>query len=607
MAEGITLKRIIDMDEAAELSSSDYALVDSATGGPKKFALGNELSSLKEDYNHLDTNLQSVLSDTNNINTAMGWNIGDMSSGSYSNLNYRICSRIVKFNHAVVFRCNTGFQLYTVSFNTDGTVHKQISFRAAIQVPAGLPFALTIRKNPESTSTPAVLNDFIAGVYLDEYKGTGDYAIYERGNLTQPTNPGQRAVSVLIPGAVERISIRSEGYDHYLEPYKLDGTQLPDTSWITGNADYTLDPKKNYIVVFAVTGDRTTAIEFTDLSGKVAIYRMSTGMPDVLAVNAEQIPQIQQTFVGRPTLTGSTDSVLSFLWFSDIHKAQKQWDRAVQLGNYYSAKFSFGIHTGDYVGTDQSSYEELYQNGVKSVIPLLNVVGNHDIYTNFANRTQASKSVTKGIVMPDTSDWGVTWGDGDYPMHYYKDFSTQKIRLVVLDDYYDTDVQTTWLATVLDDAKSLGYHVITAAHETSRPITTWSDNTFNSKDAVALTTNGGLNHSSTPYDAVIKSFKDGGGIHIAHLCGHEHVDMMGKSANGVLNIIIGSQHGYYADASDAMRISDTVTNDLLNVVGININLGLIKIARVGVNTDHYLRGRNVLCYDYVNDTVIANY
>ena len=50
MPEGITLKRIIDMDEAAELTSSDYALVDSATGGPKKFALGNELSSLKEDY-----------------------------------------------------------------------------------------------------------------------------------------------------------------------------------------------------------------------------------------------------------------------------------------------------------------------------------------------------------------------------------------------------------------------------------------------------------------------------------------------------------------------------------------------------------------------------
>ena len=53
MAEGITLKRIIDMDEATELTSSDYALVDSATGGPKKFALGDELSSLKEDFDDI--------------------------------------------------------------------------------------------------------------------------------------------------------------------------------------------------------------------------------------------------------------------------------------------------------------------------------------------------------------------------------------------------------------------------------------------------------------------------------------------------------------------------------------------------------------------------
>ena len=53
MAEGITLKRIIDMDEATELSSSDYVLVDSATGGPKKFALGEELSSLKEEFSNI--------------------------------------------------------------------------------------------------------------------------------------------------------------------------------------------------------------------------------------------------------------------------------------------------------------------------------------------------------------------------------------------------------------------------------------------------------------------------------------------------------------------------------------------------------------------------
>lgn len=60
MSEGITLKRIIDMDEATELTSSDYALVDSATGGPKKFALGGELSSLKEDFDDLDDRVTTL-------------------------------------------------------------------------------------------------------------------------------------------------------------------------------------------------------------------------------------------------------------------------------------------------------------------------------------------------------------------------------------------------------------------------------------------------------------------------------------------------------------------------------------------------------------------
>lgn len=58
MAEGITLKRIIDMDEATELSSSDYALVDSATGGPKKFALGDELYHLKEDIQDIQEEIE---------------------------------------------------------------------------------------------------------------------------------------------------------------------------------------------------------------------------------------------------------------------------------------------------------------------------------------------------------------------------------------------------------------------------------------------------------------------------------------------------------------------------------------------------------------------
>ena len=621
----IEKKRVIDLaNESTSLAGDEYVMLDSNNTGTTKYRL-SRLSDQIEDLNEAVqgeatarekavTELEGEITDLKDDLTSlkksefdflMGWRIGDMSGGTYKPLKYRVCSEKVTLSKNICVRANSGYQIYTVRYNADGTVAQSVSFRSAIVCKAGTIVSITIRKSPESTSAEADVKTFAENVYNDRCD-TGDYEIYDKGAASgQATNPTSRAITDLISGSIGRISIRSDGYDHYLEQYALDGTQLTDTAWVNGSADYSLDAHKNYKVVFRNTGN--TAIDLSDMANNVAVYRIATGMPDILNVNADKISQIQQTFVGRPTLTGSTDSVLSFVWFSDIHKAQKQWDRAVQLGNYYSTKFSFGIHTGDYVGSDQSSYETLYQNGVKSVIPLLNVVGNHDIYTDFANRTQASKSVTKGIVMPDTSDWGVTWGEGDDPMHYYKDFSSQKIRLVVLDDYYDTEAQTTWLATVLDGAKALGYHVLTAAHETSRPITAWSDNTFCSKDAAALTANGRLNHSSSPYDAVIKAFKDGGGVHIAHLCGHEHVDLMGKSANGVLNIVIGSQHGYYADASDAMRISDTVTDDLINVVGINVNLGIIKIVRVGVNTDHYLRSRNVLCYDYINDTTIDNH
>ena len=87
MAEGITLKRIIDMDEAAELTSSDYALVDSATGGPKKFALWNELSSLKDDLTAMSTATASDVGKALKAKTVSDgkvteWEFGEAGGGS---------------------------------------------------------------------------------------------------------------------------------------------------------------------------------------------------------------------------------------------------------------------------------------------------------------------------------------------------------------------------------------------------------------------------------------------------------------------------------------------------------------------------------------------
>ena len=60
MPEGITLKRIIDMDETEQLSSSDYVLVDSSSGGNRKYKLGEDLNNLKDDLTAVEDDVTTL-------------------------------------------------------------------------------------------------------------------------------------------------------------------------------------------------------------------------------------------------------------------------------------------------------------------------------------------------------------------------------------------------------------------------------------------------------------------------------------------------------------------------------------------------------------------
>ena len=123
MSEGITLKRIIDMDEAAELTSSDYALVDSATGGPKKFAIGQALGEIKD-------GLQDVNEDINDITKIIYskniWNadITNVTTGKYLNPNTGnegTNASYMYYNDYVPIEANTQYYA-TVWLKSDGTL-----------------------------------------------------------------------------------------------------------------------------------------------------------------------------------------------------------------------------------------------------------------------------------------------------------------------------------------------------------------------------------------------------------------------------------------------------------------------------------------------------
>ncbi len=321
----------------------------------------------------------------------------------------------------------------------------------------------------------------------------------------------------------------------------------------------------------------------------------------IISLNKEIEPFIIQSSSGRISKFGDDSKPLVFTHFSDIHTKQDLWNRTIEYVNYYSDYIDFAIHTGDYCGADQNSYVDLYANGLTCKKTVFNCVGNHDIYSD-RQGTKGLKETAHRLLFNHCEDWNVVFMDVAHSMTYYKDFPNSKIRFIVLDYYYDIDAQCTWLLERLNGAKSLGYHVITCMHEMTNVITNKLDTAFQTIDNFESL--GGNKYSISKFDEVIGDWIKAGGFHVANFAGHEHSDFIGYTDNGVLNICVqaGTDNIIWTDGK---RVKDTKTYDCFNVVSVEVATGVLKLVRVGNNSDHYLREKKVMCYDYVNRTMLS--
>lgn len=292
---------------------------------------------------------------------------------------------------------------------------------------------------------------------------------------------------------------------------------------------------------------------------------------------------------------------LQFVHFSDIHAVLNLWNRIMEYVNYYSDYISFGLHTGDYCGNNQNLYVDFYNYGMECERPIYNCVGNHDTYGDRKYKLATKESVHKLLFAPQpdiTQD--VNFMECEYSMTYYKDFKDSNVRLIVLDLYYDIPAQQQWLEGVLADAKEKGFNVITAMHEPTGHICDSFGVTFHSiNDYESLEGKG----QTKSFETQIVEFIESGGEYICNLAGHHHHDLFGLTEAGVLNVCVPSATNWDGWC-DGKRIRGTRTYDCFNVVSVDTNLGLLKIARVGCNVDHYFRSQRALCFDYINKKVI---
>ncbi len=300
---------------------------------------------------------------------------------------------------------------------------------------------------------------------------------------------------------------------------------------------------------------------------------------------------------------------ITFVHFSDIHAMENLWDRITEYINHYSDVICFGLHTGDFCGGSQKIYADMYSSK-KCVRPIYNCVGNHDCFSGEGEWLLGKKEITYRLLFSHTDGWDATFFECEHSMSYYKDF--KKLRLSLLDDYYDTWQTRAWLRGVLKDAFAKGMHVVTAQHEPTHYITNAVTSGFQTLDdyntkfrqyELDRTAYDFDHRCRVLYEDVITEFISYGGIFVCNLAGHDHVDQLGFTDSGVLNAVVQNATSWDG-LGDTERVIGEKSEDCFNVVSVDTDSGCFTLIRVGAGTDRHGRTKKTIKFDYVNKKIM---
>lgn len=346
---------------------------------------------------------------------------------------------------------------------------------------------------------------------------------------------------------------------------------------------------------------------------KLAEYDGNTGIIQRNGI-AETTNKLQQ--LNRPTRTASRTlgtPPLCLLHFSDIHGDKKRLQNIIEFKEYYSDYIADVIHTGDmvkYYSTDGIAF----WNEVDGAEDILNIIGNHDtlVGSTWIGMTMADAYTT--YFAPYISNWGVTGTSGQ--TYYYKDYTDNKVRLIVLDIMHQSADQLTWFINTLASAKTAELHVIVAVH--SRPHwqftshqTAWDDKplvpsyTAGYSDTSASTYPENL---SDDYADAVDDFMTGGGYFVCWIHGHTHHKMFAQLQTHLNQLDVSVENAGIPDFAWTYvkaRIDGTKSEDCFNIIGIDTDSKILRIMAVGATYDRFMRHTDTIAYNYYTHTILT--
>lgn len=352
------------------------------------------------------------------------------------------------------------------------------------------------------------------------------------------------------------------------------------------------------------------------------------GKTDILALNPEQ------TMLPKLIASRRTANPLTIAHFSDMHgTSTTQLKRFIEFCDYYSDRIDVRLNTGDTVydsyGDIPETQTDWWYRKASGAEKIFNVIGNHDVASHVGSTydwtAYIGATAYSTYIAPFIMGWNVTSG-GENACYYYKDYADSAIRFIVLDmPGYDA-TEDEWFNSLLADAILNNLTVVIASHFPAAKVDALPSRFTSLSRSTTGTATVAYMANKDLFAAAVKkvdTFITNGGSFACWLVGHTHYDFLSTvsalqagdesvsrpditidNMQIVVTIDTSSSATAQTSYSDIDHAAGTKLQDCFNLVTIDAANKLIKIVRVGCDTDKWMRKKDTLCINYATHTIV---
>ena len=604
MPDGIDLKRIIDLDPETTVTDDDYTIVDSTTGGAKKFAIGQALGEIKDGlsltddltskYEHgyialnggignvVDT---TVIDNVSNLHIIQECKKGDSfiitgNGGNASRL-YGITDTDYKLLYVMsasatatnllvnieqdgyfisnVFSDRTYALTYNHYFNS--SVYHALATKESVE---------TLATSVESSITD--INSILKNGYYLIPAVTN--ATFTNAGITTSFNSKRIRTDLISVKIGDEIYIHNGSLSHAVGAWNGEpssATNIRNDSTFTTVDEKIISSVNGYYVVVFAKRDTTQDISPQDYDGTVELYDTLIGresevynIPDYYFADA----YLNSKAAHINDLAKSSDDV--FIFVTDVH-----WERNAKnspaLINYLSNECVIPrlFDGGDLADTANNAKLAISEYATSYKNRMYRLVGNHDWF---------SPATGKSLYYLYNSTNYDQVGDA-FGHYWYVDNVQTKIRYITLNSFVHTgnDNQTGW--TYGYDAEQIAWFTNEALNVPDGYDVIIFDHWFRNKQ-------GGYT-GYTSIESAIATFNADTTNHGKVLCifqGHAHWDAIFHTSSGV-PVITTTCDKYdisnESELAEEVRTLGTINEQAFEVVVVNRTAQTITCVRIG--------------------------